>query len=645
MVRQRRHQHHHHHRFHHQPYNQEHSRYRHCRDLTAIEVPTGARRIALVGNPNCGKSVLFNALTGMYVDVSNFPGTTVEVAVARLGKDVLIDTPGIYGVSSFNDEERVAREVILTADTVINVVDAVHLERDLFLTLQLIDLGCPMVVALNMMDEVIGHGLSIDVALLEERLGVPVVPTIAVRRQGLGELRAAIPLARRGKADESLETDLVAMLDRVESREEALLALEDDEDILKRHGLAKGGRREEIYLRRRERVNRLVEEVLSRNRPENPVDTLLGRLMVMPLSGVFILAGVLVAVYYLVGVFVAQTVVGITEETIMRGYYEPAVRALVGSLVPSTSPLGAVLIGEFGVLTMTATYVLGLLLPLVVGFYLVLSLMEDSGYLPRLATLVDRLLSSIGLNGRAVIPIILGFGCVTMATMTTRILGTQRERRIAIALLGITIPCSAQLGVITGLLAPLGPGAVAAYVAVILFVFILIGTLLARLLPGESSDLLIDLPPLRWPRIDNVIKKTATRSSMFIREATPLFAAGAFLIAVLQVAGFLEAFQSTLAPLTEGWLLLPREVATAFIMGFVRRDFGAAGLYHLPLTATQTLVALVVITLFVPCIASVMIIFKERGWREGVIVWLSALTTAFVVGGLFARLLTFFEGK
>lgn len=602
-----------------------------------IETPEGARRIVLAGNPNTGKSVFFNALTGMYVDVSNYPGTTIEVSAGRYGDDVVIDTPGVYGISSFNDEEMVARDVILGADVVVNIVNAVHLDRDLFLTLQIIDAGLPVVVALNMMDEARAQGLRIDVDRLSALLGVAVIPTIAVQKKGFEELKAAIPQARPGQPDPELAEALRSPSCAHMTRGEALLVLEGDSDIAGRHGVEPGTGRERIYLRRRERVNAIVAEVVRETGRGAAFGVTLGRLMVRPVTGIPILAAVLGAVYYLIGVIIAQTVVGFTEETVMQGYYAPFVQSLVGRLIPEGTALYTILVGEFGILSMTVVYILGLLLPLVAGFYLALSAMEDSGYLPRLATLMDRLLTMIGLNGRAVIPIILGFGCVTMATITTRLLGTQREKRIATVLLGITIPCSAQLGVIASLLAGVGPGVTLVYVAVIFGVFAVLGTALSRVLPGRSSDLLIDLPPLRLPRLDNVLQKTATKSYMFLSEATPLFALGALIIGILQVTGLLVSLQDTLAPLTVGWLRLPKEAATAFIMGFVRRDFGAAGLYDLALAPLQILVALVTITLFVPCIASVMVIFKERGWREGVAIWLGALVLAFLVGGTVAR--------
>ena len=602
-------------------------------------VPSGARKIVLVGNPNVGKSVFFNYLTGLYVDVSNFPGTTVDISYGKLGEDVVIDTPGVYGISSFNDEERVARDVILSADLIVNVVDAVHLERDLFLTLQVIDTGIPVLVALNMVDDAAQKGIQVDAHLLEHLLGVPVVSTVAVKGEGLEQVRGRLDEARAGSVPAPLQRELKEALNRIGSQAEALLVLEGDPHVAERHGIAPGDRREAIYSDRRERVNDLVCHVLSETQQGVDFATRLGRWMLRPATGVpfFLLAVSLM--FYFIGVFVAQDVVGFTEETLMQGYYEPMMRGLVGRYVPEESVMGAFLIGEFGLMTMTVTYVLGLLLPLVLAFYFILSIMEDSGYLPRLATLVDRMMNLIGLNGRAIIPMILGFGCITMATITTRLLGSERERTIATALLGLAIPCSAQLGVIVGPLAGIGAYYTTLYVGILVLVLGVTGRVLSRVLPGETSDLLIDLPPLRLPRLENVLKKMATKSYAFLKEAAPLFALGALIITTLQVTGLLETIQDVLTPVTVGMLKLPRESATIFIMGMIRRDFGAAGLTDMAISPEQMLVSLVTITLFVPCIASVLVMFKERGRREGLLIWLGSWVAAFVVGGLVAAVL------
>ena len=612
----------------------------HCHNpLPQIEIPAGAKKIVLVGNPNVGKSVFFNAFTGLYVDVSNFPGTTVDVSHGRFGNDIVIDTPGVYGISSFNDEERVARDVILAADLIVNVVDAVHMERDLFLTLQVIDTGIPVIVALNMMDDARSQGVQIDVDLLEHLLGVPVIPTVAVKGKGVEEMRQRVYEARTGHIPPNLKKQLEHMLNRIGSFGEALLVLEGDPHVAERHGVPAGDQREVIYHERRHRVNDIIGHTVTQTDEGVNFSTSLGRLMLRPLTGIPLFCLALYAMYYIIGVFIAQDVVGFTEETVMQGYYEPSVRSLVGKYISEQSALGTILIGEFGLLTMTVTYILGLLLPLVAGFYFVLSIMEDSGYLPRIATLVDRLMTVIGLNGRAVIPLILGFGCITVATITTRLLGSERERTIATTVLGLAIPCSAQLGVIAGMLANLGPKLVAIYVVVLLLVLGIVGVVLNKVLPGVSSNLLIDLPPIRLPRLENVMKKTVTKSYAFLKEAAPLFMLGALLITVLQITGLLEVIQNAVAPVTEGMLKLPRETATVFIMGMIRRDFGAAGLTDMTLTPEQIVVALITITLFVPCIASLIVMFKERGLKEGMMIWLGSWVAAFAVGGAVAHIL------
>jgi len=607
----------------------------HCHAPAVANLPAGAQKIVLVGNPNVGKSAFFQALTGIYVEVSNFPGTTVDIASGRMGEYGVYDTPGVYGVSAFNEEERVARDMILQADTIINVVDAAHLDRDLFLTLQVIDLGYPVVVALNMMDEAAAHGLKVDAGRLSAELGVEVIPTVAVSGQGVAEVKEAVGRARVGRPTETI----LARIPEGMSQADGVRYLEDDEAVCDHCQRHPAGTREEIYRLRRERADRIVERVLTETNQGATFATRLGRWTLHPVWGAGLLALFLAAMYYILGVFVAQDVVAVTEEVWMGQYYIPWISGLVGRLLDPASFLGQVVIGEFGLLTMTVSYLVGLLLPLVVGFYLFLSVAEDSGYLPRVAVLVDRLMTRVGLNGRAVIPMILGFGCVTMATVTTRLMGTERERTIATFLLSLAIPCSAQLAVITVMLAPLGLVYTLTFILVLILIYGLAGTVLNRMLPGQSSDLLIDLPPLRLPRLRNILQKTYLKAKMFLVEAWMFFALGSILVSVMHASGLLAWIENGLAPFTEFWLGLPREAAGAFLMGFVRRDFGAAGLFDLGLTPHQTMVALMVITLFVPCIASIMIMLKERGKREGAVIWVVDVALAMLFGGILHRVM------
>jgi ferrous iron transport protein B len=597
----------------------------------------GGDTVVLVGNPNVGKSAVFNALTGAYMDVSNFPGTTVEITRGRLDDADVVDTPGIYGISSFNEEETVARDVVLGAARVVNVVDAVHLARDLFLTLQLADAGLPMIVALNMADEARREGVAIDRDLLEDLLGVPVIETVAVEGRGIEDLKTAVAKARPGHGDPELEPALGEMTTRIGSRAEALLVLEGDAAVAERNAVPAGTERDAIYRRRRIRVDDLIGHVVKEERRGLRFSARLSRWMLHPLTGIPLLALLLTAMYWVLGQLVARDLVGLTEGVIMKGYWEPFVRGLVARVAAPGSPGFDFVAGEFGVLTMTPTYLLGVILPVVTGFYLLLSLLEDSGYLPRIAALSDRALTSMGLNGRAVIPLILGLGCVTMGTLTTRILGNKRERFIATALMAIAVPCSAQIAVIAALMARLPAGYTAAYFGLLLGIFIVLGTALQWLTPGTSTGLLIDLPSLRAPRLDNILRKTAAKVWSFMREVSGFFLAGAILISTLQISGALTWIQGVARPVTVGWLHLPARAATAFVMGFVRRDFGAAGFFSMHLNDGQLLVAMITITLFVPCIASVMVILKERGWRYLTGLVVGSVGLAFVLGGIVAR--------
>jgi ferrous iron transport protein B len=597
------------------------------------------KKLVLVGNPNVGKSVFFNALTGSYVDVSNFPGTTVDISRGRYKNYVIEDTPGVYGVSSFNDEETVARDIILGADIILNVVDAVHIYRDLFLTQQLLDMGKKLVVAVNMMDEVEKNGIVIDIDTMSKLLGVPVIGTAALKKQGIEQVEQQLENARQGNRVDGIIELLSNYVKKGIPEHEALLILEDDINVVKRNKEKEVGMQEEIYKNRRKHIDEIIKKVLTETNKSAGLSVIIGRLMLKPLTGIPVLLLTLIAMFGFIGVFVAQTIVEITEESIMTNIYKPAVVSLFEKLISQKTFLGQILIGEFGLFTMVPIYVIGLLLPLVVGFYFMLSILEDSGYLPRIAALSDRMMTSVGLNGRAVIPIILGFGCITAATMTTRLLGSRRERIIATALLGITIPCSAQLGVIVGLLAPLGIFYSIVYIVMLFLVFGIIGAVLNRILPERSTDLLIDIPPLRIPSIYNVLKKTYLKSKAFLLEAAPLFAFGALLISILKYTKMLSVIENLVEPLIVNWLKLPREAATVFIMGIIRRDFGAAGLTSMSINANQMLTALITVTLFVPCVASILVIFKERTKREAVMIWFGSFFTAFLIGGILARVL------
>lgn len=591
-------------------------------------------KVVLAGNPNVGKSLFFNAYTGMYVNVSNFPGTTIDVPKGQLSNSILLmDTPGVYGLSSLSEEEQVAERAILDADVIINVVSAISLERDLFLTQQMIDYGKPMVIAVNQMDEAEARHLKVDLAKLEELLGVPVFPTVAVVGDGLTAVKNAVPDAKIGYA--TPDAPSAAEMRTLESNM---------------------AHRMEIYGLRRRYVNALARQVVTSTQLPGNVRQLvsqkIGQLLLNPVFAFFSMLAILYALYQVIGIWVAGDLVDLTEGKIMLGQNAgawpglvPLMQGVISQVFAKGSFFYTILGGEFGVLTMSVQYIFGVLFPLVLGFYVYISLLEDCGYLPRIAVISDGLLNKIGLNGRAVIPLILGLGCVTMATVSTRVLTSNRERTIASTILAITIPCSAQLGVLIALMAKAGGvKAWAVYVGVLFSLLIVLGSILNKMLPGRSTSLILDLPPMRIPNFKNIARKTWVRTVVFLKEAAPLFMVGSLLVSVLQATHLLEAIQNGLGPAIKTVLHLPYETAQVFIMGLVRRDFGAAGLYYMVdrITPAQLLTCLMVITLFVPCFASATVIWKERGIKEGLTVLAGSWLIAFGVGAILARLLEAF---
>lgn len=655
--------------------------------------------IVLAGNPNVGKSVIFNALTGSDADVSNYPGTTIDIARGHLGTDELADTPGIYGVSSFNDEERAARKMILAADIVINVVSAITLERDLFLTVQLVEMGKPLILVINQWDEAKHRGITIDLNRLSEEFGVEVLTCVAVKDEGIEEIKAAVAKARQGK----IRPELLELIEPIISQSTptveitqamAVLIVEGDEPTATACGVTVTSHRAEIYSFRRKFVNDLVEVAVVQSGSTRSFSNKLGKLLLHPVWGSAISFAVCYLIFYqMLGVWIAGNLVDFTEKQTMKVYYEPNIRRVAANVFPSTikigdrkfdfpqgtakdqvlskeldqainaktvpadeiefnfwsyhnilGALGNIFVGEYGLATLTVTYLIGLLMPLVIGFYLGLSLLEDSGYLPRLAVLVDRMMNKIGLNGRAIIPLILGLGCVTMATITTRLLTTRREKIIATALLGVAIPCSAQLGVVSGTLARAGGGAAwAVYLFVVIGILAITGVLLNMVLPGKSQGLMIDLPPMRLPRLDNVLRKTWKKSWNFLVDATPMFFLAGFVVTLAQMIGLLDLIIKVLQPIVVNWLNLPNDprIPTTFILGIVRRDFASFGLADVALTPVQAVTAMIVITLFVPCIATVGVMIKERGMKIALSIWFGSWAAAFAIGGVLARILPY----
>ncbi len=633
-------------------------------------------KVALIGSPNVGKSVIFNYLTGTYVTVSNYPGTTVEVARghSKIGGKIyeIIDTPGLYSLIPLTEEEQVTRELLFREkpDIVIHVIDAKNIRRMLNMTLQLIDAGLSVVLNINMMDEARNLGIWIDAGRLADILGIPVIATSAIKKVGLDDLKKAIGRYRHHTAlivnfPEKIERTLAAISARLSrdyglsQRMAALLLLQGDTilhnlvrdepgskeiqtDI---NSLAKEYKHSLDYILTVERQH-MIDKILEcaarygKKRPKYIADHL-GRWTREPFTGIPVLCLVLyVGLYQIVGRFGAGVLVDYFDGIFSR-FMNPVVENAVYYYVP-WEWLQSLLIGEYGIFSLGFRYAVVIILPIVSTFFLVFAILEDCGYLPRLAMLVDSLFKKFGLNGRAVIPIVLGLGCGTMAVMVTRTLESRRERILATFLLSLTIPCSAQLGVVLALLSH-NIIAVGIWSSCIIIVFITVGWLSARILPGKRNAFYLEIPPLRIPVLSNVLAKAYTRMSWYFIEILPVFIVTSMIMWLGDRSGLLTAMINFVHP-AMNFMGLPSETAQAFLVGFFRRDYGAAGLYDMCdaglLSDRQLLIAAVTLTLFVPCIAQMAVMIKERGIRVSIIMVTIIALLALATGGMLNRILS-----
>lgn len=657
------------------------------------------RHLVLVGNPNVGKSVLFGFLTKRYVTVSNYPGTTVAITRGKAALDghlaEVVDTPGVNGLVPMSEDEEVTRNILLreAPGALIQVADAKNLRRALILSSQIAEMGLPFALDLNMMDEASDLGVRIDRKRLEELLGVRAVSTVAVRRKGLEQLQDALRDQRRAslrvRYPQAIEDAIEAMRDalpesHVSRRGLAMMVLSGDETLRpwlrERIGDAALEALEVIRLRAQSQVREPLGTLIQRwrlkavdalvrqaeTRPKHRVGSLLdtfGTWSMHPAWGVPVLLVVLWAMYQFVGVLGAGTLVDLMESKLFGAHVSPwAMRGIDllcrfphqhsvedGVMLPAYTHMGLTawqevlrfvhdfLVGPYGQITMALSYAIALILPIVATFFIAFGILEDSGYLPRLAVMVNRLFKPMGLNGKAVLPMVLGLGCDTMATLTTRILETRKERTLVTLLLALGVPCSAQLGVILGMIRSLSLGATVIWAGSIVVTLFIVGWAASRLLPGESSDFVLELPPIRRPQFGNIVVKTLARIEWYLREAVPLFLLGTLMLFVFERTRLLDAIERIAAPLVVGILGLPAATAEAFLVGFLRRDYGAAGLYEMSrqgqLDGVQLVVSMVTITLFVPCLANFLIMIKERGTRAALAMVAFIVPFALIVGG------------
>ncbi len=542
------------------------------------------RKILLVGNPNVGKSVIFSRLTGVQAIASNYPGTTVSYTRGsmKLGEEVaeVIDVPGTYTLEPTCEAEEIALSMLDTGDVVVNVVNATNLERNLYLTLQLLERDIPVVVALNMWDDTKHRGINIDLDKLRELLGVPVIPTVALTGQGIKELVESIPKATSPSTP-------------ARSRDERWAT-----------------------------IGSIIDQVQQVTHRHHTWRERLADASVKPLTGGIIALAVLAGAFLVVR-FIGESLIGYVLDPLFNTLWAPVIFWL-SDLLGGAGFFHNILIGRliggevnfvesFGLLT-TGLYVpFAMVLPYIISFYLVLGLLEDIGYLPRLAVLMDTIMHRLGLHGYAVIPTLLGFGCNVPAILATRILESKRERFIAATLISIAVPCAALQAMIFGLVGARGIQYVAIVYGTLFVVWIILGFILNRAVRGFSPELLIEIPPYRLPPWQTVLQKLWMRTSGFLKEAVPIILGAVLVINILYVLGIFDAIANFTAPVVTGLLGLPKEAVIALVIGFLRKDVALGMLAPLALTSGQLVVGSVVLAMFFPCIATFVILIRELG--------------------------------
>lgn len=557
-----------------------------------------------MGNPNVGKSTLFSRLAGAKVMISNYPGTTVEFVQGKMTlnseKPMIIDVPGTYSLTPTSKAEEVAVHVLEGEDgVVINIVDATNLERNLYLTIQLLERKRPVIIALNMWDDAKHKGIEIDIKKLEERLGVPVVPTCGLSGQGIKEL-----VERLGEAKVSN------------------LQISSDSQ-------------------RWQMIGVIVEEVQKLHHRHHTFLEWLEDLSINPFSGILVALAVLYGSFWVVR-FMAENLIGYVFSPLFEKLWLPVLMKLsvflgegsfwhqifIGHLVAGKINFGQ----SFGILTTGFFVPLAVVLPYVFSFYFMLGLLEDFGYLPRLAVLMDSIMHHLGLHGYAVIPFILGLGCNVPGALAVRMLSEKREKFIAGSLLSVCVPCMAQIAMIVGLVGQRGGKYVAMVFGALFILFIVKGLILNKILKGESPEILIEIPPYRIPQPVAVAQKLWLRISGFLKEALPYVLLGVLLVSVLQALKIIDFFSAIFAPvLTKLWGL-PKETMGALIVGFLRKDVAVGMLGPLNLSTKQLVIGSTVLAIYFPCAATFAVLLRELGIKDMIKSSIIMISTALAVG-------------
>lgn len=567
-------------------------------------------KILLIGNPNVGKSAIFSRLTGAKVVISNYPGTTVEFTQGKLkiGDEtaVVIDVPGTYTLEATCKAEDVACRMLREGGLVINVVDATNLERNLSLTLQLLEKDIPVIVALNMWDDTKHRGINIDLKKFEERLGVPVIATCGLTGEGIKELVNRLPEAKAMK----------------------LPVCHDGQ--------------------RWEKIGKIVEEVQKLTHRHHTFLEILEDLSIKPFTGLPIAAGIIYCAFWLIR-FIGENLIGHFFEPLFERFWLPLMmklsvflgegsflhHILIGNLIDGSIDFGQ----SFGLLTTGFFVPIAMVLPYIFSFYLVLGILEDFGYLPRLAVLTDNFMHHLGLHGYAIIPFILGLGCNVPGALATRVLEERREKFIAATLMAIAIPCMAQTAMIVGLVGQRG-GKYVAIVFVTLFALLVIkGLILNRVLKGTSPEILVEIPPYRMPQIQAVIKKLWMRISGFLAEALPFVLLGVLFVNILHMLKIIDLLAYLFTPVLTGLWGLPKEAISALVVGFLRKDVAVGMLGPLNLTTKQLVIGSTILAVYFPCIATYIVLIRELGIKDALKSASILLVVALLTGAILNLLL------
>jgi ferrous iron transport protein B len=578
------------------------------------------KRILLMGNPNVGKSVVFSRLTGVHVVSSNYPGTTVEFTqgAMNLGDDraLLVDAPGIYGLEATCKAEEIALDMIREADAIINVVDATNLERSLHLTLHLLERNLPTAIALNIWDDAKHKGIEINVERLSRELGAPVVPTVAVTGEGIREL-----VERIREQIESADSPTDSAGDNSPPPERSFYcsACPGKPCCASQSPQIARVRTEE---ERWSEVGRILSVSQSLQHRHHTFLEIIGDASVHPIMGLPI-AAIVLCVSFLAIRLIGEGLIRLVFEPAFNTFWLPVASRIDAALTPNgflhSVLIGALINGKidfvqsFGVLTTGIYVAITMVFPYVLAFYLALGILEDFGYLPRLAVLLDTLMHRMGLHGWAVIPMLLGLGCNVPGVMATRVLESPRERMIASTLVSIAIPCASLQAMMWGILGHHGAHYVASVYLVLFIIWIILGRILNLIMRGNSPELILEIPPYRMPSVRTIASKLWMRMTSYFKEAVPFVMLGVLAVNILSYFHAFDYVADAVAPIMTRAFGLPKEAVLALALGFLRKDIAVGMLGALPLSTKQTIISVTLLCMSFPCIATFVVLARELG--------------------------------